>query len=172
MISKNLQDAINEQINRELSSEYQYLSMAAYFISKDLDGMGNYFHVQSQEERLHAMKLYNFLLDRNGKVVLKQINAPKTDFKDIPEVFQIAYEQEQFISKCINDLVNTAISEGDHALISFLKWYVDEQVEEESSAHKLVNRINLIKGEGHGLLMIDSELAQRRFTGPIENTNP
>ena len=85
MISKMLQDAINEQINRELSSEYQYLSMGAYMISKDLDGMGNYFHVQSQEEHLHAMKLYTFLLDRGGHVVLKKIEAPKTDFKDIPQ---------------------------------------------------------------------------------------
>ncbi len=166
MLSKKLQDAINEQINREFFSEYMYLSMAAYCHELDLDGVANYFHVQAQEEHFHSMKFYNFVIDRGGKVTLKKIDAPPVAFKSVIDIFQQTLKHEQFVSKCINDLMDLAAKENDHAVTSFLKWFVDEQVEEEASVNKTLNRLKLISGEGHGLLMIDNELASRTFNPP------
>jgi len=166
MISKKLQDAINLQINEELHSEYIYLSMAAYFHSNDLDGIANFFSVQTQEEHFHAMKLYNYLLERGGKVELKTIDGPPVDFKSHVDVFEQTLAHEQYISKSIHELMDLAIKENDHSLASFLKWYVDEQVEEEATASRLLGRMKLIDGNGQGLLMIDAELAQRTFTPP------
>lgn len=166
MISKKLQDAINLQINKELHSEYIYLSMAAYFHSNDLDGIANFFSVQTQEEHFHAMKLYNYLLERGGKVELKTIDGPPVDFKSHVDVFEQTLAHEQYISKSIHELMDLAIKENDHSLASFLKWYVDEQVEEEASASRLLGRMKLIDGNGQGLLMIDAELAQRTFSPP------
>jgi ferritin len=166
MISQKLQDAINVQINKEFYSEYLYLSMEAYSRSNDLDGVANFFNVQTQEEHAHGMLLYNFLIDRGGKVVLKQIDAPQTDFSSIIEIFEKTLEHEKFVTKSINELMDVAIRENDHAAVSFLKWFVDEQVEEEATDTKILNRLKLIKGEGHGLLMIDAELASRTYIPP------
>lgn len=166
MLSQKLQDALNDQINKELYSEYIYLSMEAYLLQNDLDGIANFFHVQTQEEHFHAMKIYNFIIDRGGKVVLKKIDAPPTEFKSVVDVFEQTLAHEQFVTKSINELMDIAIKESDHALISFLKWYVDEQVEEESTVGKMLTKLKLIGGEGHGLLMIDQELAARTFTTP------
>jgi ferritin len=153
-------------MNNEFYSEYAYLSMAAYFHSNDLDGMANFFHVQAKEEHFHGMKIYNFILSRAGKVEIKTIKAPKVDFKSAIEVFESALEHEQFVTKSINEVMDTAIKENDHAVTSFLKWYVDEQVEEEATAHKNLSRIKLIGGKGEGMLMIDQDLAARTFTEP------
>jgi ferritin len=166
MLSQKLQDALNDQINKELYSEYIYLSMEAFLLQNDLDGIANFFHVQTQEEHMHAMKIYNFIIDRGGKVALKKIDAPPTEFKSVVDVFEQTLAHEQYVTKSINELMDIAIKEGDHALISFLKWYVDEQVEEESTVGKILTRLKLIGGEGHGLLMIDQELAARTFTPP------
>ncbi len=168
MISKKLEDAINYQINKELFSEYYYLSMAAYLSSIGLSGFENFFLVQVQEERFHAMKMYNFLNERGGRVILSQIDTPKTEFESALEVFQLAYEHEQFVTKLINDLMDVAISENDHAAKSFLNWFVDEQVEEEASMEAIVNKLKLIGGKGNGLLMLDKELSTRTFTPPVK----
>lgn len=166
MISKKLQDAINSQINKELHSEYIYLSMAAYFHSNDLDGIANFFSVQTQEEHFHAMKFFDYLLERGGKVELKTIDGPPIDFKSHIDVFEQTLAHEQYITKSINELMDLAIKENDHSLTSFLKWYVDEQVEEEATASRLLSRIKIIDGSGQGLLMMDAELSQRTFTPP------
>ncbi len=168
MISQKLQDALNYQINKELFSEYYYLSMASYFNSAGLDGFENFFLIQVEEERFHAMKMYHFLNERGGRVVLSQIDMPKTDFKSPLEVFQLAYEHEQFVTKLINDLMDVAIAENDHAARSFLNWFVDEQVEEEASMEAIVNKLKLIGKEGNGLLMMNKELAARTFTPPAK----
>ena len=168
MISKKLQDAINYQINKEIFSEYYYLSMAAYLSSQGLAGFENFFLIQVQEERFHAMKMYNFLNERGGRVILSQIDSPKIEFKSPLEVFELAYEHEQFVTKLINDLMDIAISENDHAAKSFLNWFVDEQVEEEASMEGIVNKLKLIGGKGNGLLMIDKELGARTFTPPAK----
>jgi ferritin len=169
MLSQKLQDAFNAQINKELYSEYLYLSMAAYCYTLDLDGFANYFMVQTQEEHFHAMKMFNFVNERGGKIVLKQIDGPEVDFKSPVEVFSKTYEHEQFVTKSINELMDVAIKENDHAAASFLKWFIDEQVEEEATVSKILSKLKLIGGEGQGLLMLDTELAARVFTPPAAN---
>lgn len=166
MLSQKLQDAFNTQINKELYSEYLYLSMAAYCYNLDLDGFANFFMVQTQEEHFHAMKLFNFVTDCNGKVILKPIAGPEVDFKSIIEIFEKTLEHEKFITKSINELMDLAVKESDHASASLLKWFVDEQVEEEATDSKLLSKLKLINGEGHGMLMLDAELAARVFTPP------
>ena len=168
MISQKLETAINEQINKELFSEYYYLSMASYFNSVGLDGFESFFLVQVQEERFHAMKMYRFVNERGGRVILSQIDTPKTEFASSLEVFQLAYEHEQFVTKLINDLMDLAISENDHAAKSFLNWFVDEQVEEEDSMESIVSKLKLIDGKGNGLLMLNKELAARTFNPATE----
>jgi len=168
MISQKLQDAINYQINRELFSEYYYLSMASYFNSTGLSGFENFFLIQVEEERFHAMKMYNFLNERGARVNLQAIEAPKTEFKSAMEVFELAYEHEKLVSKLINDLMDLAIIENDHAAKNHFNWFVEEQVEEEASMDTILNKLKLIGGEGHGLLMLDNELAQRVFNPPAK----
>ena len=166
MLSQKLQDAFNSQINKELFSEYLYLSMASYCYSKDLDGAANFFMVQTQEEHFHAMKLFNFVTDRGGRVILKAIDEPQVEFKSVVDAFERTLEHEQFVTKSINELMDLSLKENDHAAASFLKWFVDEQVEEEATASKLLAKLKLIGGDGHGMLMIDAELAARVFTPP------
>ena len=166
MISQKLQDAFNLQINKELYSEYFYLSIAAYCYSLDLDGVANFFMVQTQEEHFHAMKMFNFITDLGGRIILKHIDEPPVEFKSVIEIFEKTLAHEQIVTKSINDLMDLALKENDHASASFLKWFVDEQVEEEATVTKLLSKLKLIKGEGHGMLMIDAELAGRVFTPP------
>lgn len=168
MISPKLEKAFNYQINRELFSEYYYLSMASYFNSTGLSGFENFFLVQVEEERFHAMKMYRFLNEKGGRVTLGEIEAPKTEFVSPLEVFQLAYDHEKLVSKLINELMDLAIAENDHAAKKHLDWFVEEQVEEEASMETILNKLKLVKGEGHGLLMMDAELAKRTFTPPTE----
>lgn len=167
MLSEKLQNAFNEQINKELYSEYLYLSMAAYCYANDLDGIANFFMVQTQEEHFHAMKIFNFINDRNGRVALKPIQGPQVEFNSIIDVFEKTLEHEKFVTASINNLMDIAIKENDHAAASFLKWFVDEQVEEEAMVNKILSKLKLIGGEGQGLLMLDAELAARTFTPPV-----
>ncbi len=167
MISKKLQDAINSQINKEFYSAYFYLAMSAYCKTKDLDGFANFFYVQYQEEIFHAMKFYNYLLDRGGDVVLAKIDMPPADFKSPLDVFEKTLEHEQIVTKSINDLLDLSIKENDHASASFLKWFVDEQVEEEATVSRLVNKMKLVGDNVGGLFIVDSELKARVFTPPV-----
>lgn len=166
MISKKLETAFNEQINKELFSEYLYLSMAAYFSSLGLEGFENFFLMQVQEERFHAMKMYHFINERGGRAVMKAIDEPETEFESPLQVFEKSYAHEQYVSKLINTLMDLAIAENDHAARSFLNWFIDEQVEEEASMEAVINKLKLIGGQGNGMLMLDKELAARTFTPP------
>jgi len=166
MISKKLIKAINEQINKELFSEYLYISMQAWFANQNLDGMAAWMDAQGKEERFHAMKFYNYLIERGGKVELKAIATPTVEFDNPLKAFKMALEHEQFITKSINELMDLAIKENDHATRSFLQWYVDEQVEEEASVDKIVNMLKMVGDNGHGIMMIDRELGQRTFSAP------
>ncbi|MBN2415314.1 ferritin [bacterium] len=168
MISKKLEEAINEQINKELYSEYLYLSMAAYFADQGLAGFENFFLVQVQEERFHAMKMYHFLNERGGRARMKQIDGPGTDFASPLAVFEKAYEHEQYVTSLINGLMDLAIKENDHASKSFLNWFIDEQVEEEASMESIVSKLKMIGGKGNGMLMLDKELAARTFVPAAE----
>ncbi|MCB5260018.1 MAG: ferritin [Candidatus Cloacimonetes bacterium] len=168
MISKKMAAAINEQINRELFSEYLYISMQAWFADQNLDGMANWMDAQGKEERFHAMKFFNYLLERGAKVKLKAIAEPTIEFDNPLKAFKMALDHERFISKSINDLMDLAIKENDHATRSFLQWYIDEQVEEEASVDRIVNMLKMVGEQGHGIMMIDRELAQRVYTPESE----
>lgn len=169
MLTKKLEKAINEQINKELYSAYFYLGMSAYFTSKDLDGFANFFYVQYQEETFHAMKMYNYVLERGGEIKLTAIAEPPQEFKSPLDVFEQTYEHEKLVTKSIHNLMDVALSENDHATVSFLKWYVDEQVEEEATVNRLVNRMRLVGDNVGGLFIMDSELKARVFTPPPTN---
>ncbi len=166
MIKETISKAINQQINREMFSEYFYLAMASFFENKGLSGFANFFKVQVEEERFHAMKFYNYLNERGGRVRLSNIEAPQDDFNSPLEVFEMALKHEEFITKSINDLMELAMNEKDFATMSLLNWFIDEQVEEEASMNTIVDQLRMINNEGHGLMMLDKELATRTFTPP------
>ncbi len=161
MISQKLQDAINEQINAELYSAYIYLSMAAYLEDQDLPGFAHWMRMQHDEEQLHAMKLFDFVLDRDGRVKLKAIGEPQTEWASSLEVFQGALAHEKKVTSLIHALYQLAVDENDYPTQSMLKWFIDEQVEEEKNASDAVAQLKMIGDFGPGLLMMDREMAAR-----------
>jgi len=158
MISKKMEEALNEQVNAELYSSYLYLSMESFFKSQNLNGFANWMRIQTQEEVLHATKIYDFINERGGRVLLKAIEALA--------VFKAVYEHEQKVTGLVNDLVDLAIKEKDHATNSFLQWFVNEQVEEESTADEIVQQLKMVENAPGGIFMFDRELGQRVFTPP------
>ena len=161
MLSPKVLEALNKQINAELFSEYLYLSMSAHFEAESFKGMAKWMRVQAGEEHNHALKIYDFVNDRDGRVTLTQIEAPKTQWQSPLNAFEDAYKHEQKISGMINDLSNLALAEKDHAAHNFLEWFVGEQVEEESVALTIVDQLKLVGDAGMGLYMIDQQLGQR-----------
>ena len=161
MISKTLQDAINDQINKEFYSSYLYLSMAAYFESKNLPGFAKWMHVQEGEERGHAMKLYQFLVDRGGRVLLKPLAVPDTDWKTSLDLFKQVAEHEAAVTASINALYALALKENDYAAQVMLHWFITEQVEEEKNAGEIVQQLELIDARGTAVLMLDHRLGKR-----------
>ena len=170
MISKKMLDAFNNQINAELYSAYLYYSMQAYFEELNLKGFANWMNVQIQEELFHVQKFTNFVNERGGRVMPQAIECPPTDWESPLAAFEATYVHEQSVSKSINNLVDIAIQENDHASKIFLDWFVTEQVEEESSVNDVVQKMKLMKDSPHGLFMIDRELAQRVFNPPVDTT--
>ncbi len=166
MIGKKMQDALNEQINAEFYSAYLYLSMAAYFESTNLPGFATWMRVQTQEELLHGMKIYDYVNERGGRVALKSIGEPQTEWESPLAAFEAAYKHEQKVTGLISGLVNLAIEEKDIAANTFLQWFVDEQVEEEESAETVVNKLKLVADASDGMKMLDDEMGQRVFTPP------
>jgi ferritin len=166
MLSEKMQEAINIQINKEIYSAYLYLSMAAYCDSINLKGFASWMTVQVQEELSHAQKLFNYLPERGGKVILQPIDGPETEWESPLALFKHVYEHEQFVTSLINGLVKLAREEEDYATESFLKWFIDEQVEEEASASEVVEKIKLAGDRGGGIFMLDKELGARVFTPP------
>jgi len=166
MIGTKMQKALNGQLNAELYSAYLYLSMAAYFESTNLPGMANWMRVQTQEEQFHAMKIYNHILERGGKVTLDAIEAPPSEWDCPLSVFKSGLKHEQKVTGLINDLVYLARDEKDNASEIFLQWFVNEQVEEEDNAGTIVGQLELIKDSPQALFMMDKDLAQRIFTPP------
>ncbi len=168
MIKGTLEKAINSQINAELYSSYLYVSMSSYFSSVNLKGFAHWMRVQVQEELVHAVKFYDYLVGRGGRVVLTAVKAPPSEWDSPLKVFENVLSHEQKVTGLINDLVNLSMSEGDHATTAFLQWFVTEQVEEEASADEIVKKLNLIKDQAGALLMVDQELGQRVFTPPAQ----
>jgi ferritin len=161
MISKKIQEALNKQINAEFYSSYFYLSMSAYFETKDLQGFAKWFRLQADEEYAHAMKIFDYVYQIGGEVVLQKIDGPKTEWNSFLEVFKDTFEHEQIVTKSINTLVDLAQNEKDHATVNFLQWFVSEQVEEEATAQQNVKKMEMIGDSKSGLFMIDNELGSR-----------
>lgn len=166
MISKKMVDAFNYQINAEMFSSYLYLSMAAFYDDLGLPGFTNWMKVQAQEEMSHAMKFFDELAERDGRVTLAAIEQPETEWESPLAAMEAVYAHEQKVTALINKLVTLARQENDYASEAFLQWFVTEQVEEESSAKAIVDQLKLIQGQPQGLFMVDRELGNRVFTPP------
>ena len=168
MISPKMEEALNEQINREMYSAYLYMSMSSYCNSTGLKGFANWFMVQYHEEMVHAMKLYEYILRQSGRVRLKAIQEPPADFESPLDMFNKTLDHERFITQSINERMDLAVSEKDHATQIFLQWYVNEQVEEEQNDNDIITQLKLIGDNPQGLMMLDRELAARLTTVPTD----
>jgi ferritin len=166
MLSENMQKALNEHMNFELYSSYVYLSMAAWCESKDLPGFANWFKVQVKEELLHVDKFYNYIIDRDGRVLLTGIKAPEPNWESPLASFQNALDHEREVTRRIGVLVDVSLKESDHSTHNFLQWFVTEQVEEEANVKAVVQQLKLVGDSGHSLFLVDRELAQRVFVMP------
>lgn len=161
MIKKAIEDAINEQIKSEFASAYVYLSMAAYCESANLPGFAHWMQMQSREETAHAMKMFDYLNDRGGRVILQALEQPPTEFKSPLDMMEQALNHEKSVSGMINQLYALAVKENDYATQGHLQWFVMEQVEEEKTAGVVVERLKLVGNHVPGLLMLDRELGAR-----------
>jgi ferritin len=161
MISKSMQDAVNEQINKEFYSAYLYLSMAADFERKNLPGFAHWMYIQADEERGHAMKLFEHLVDRGADISLKAIAAPTGDWKTSLDVFKQIQEHEAAVTASINSLYELALKEKDYPCQVVLQWFINEQVEEEKNAGQIVQQLELIEARGTAVLMLDHQLGKR-----------
>lgn len=168
MLSEKLAKELNDQIKHEFYSAYYYLSMAAYFDDQTLDGFSNFFRVQAEEEQFHAMKFYNFINEKGGRVLLQGIGQPPHEFDSIADVFSKALEHERFVTKRIYTLMDLAKEEKEHATISMLQWFVDEQVEEEDTMETYLKQVERLGEKGSGIFMLDKELSARTFTPPTD----
>ncbi|HEX2989724.1 MAG TPA: ferritin [Anaerolineales bacterium] len=168
MIGKAMQEAMNEQINKEFFSSYLYLSMAAYFEDKNLTGFAHWMRLQADEEREHAMKFYNYILDAGGRVYLKAIDAPETDWKSNLQVAEQVAEHEAKVTASIHELYALALEEKDYAAQVMLHWFISEQVEEEKNAVELVAKLRMIEERGTAVLMLDHRLSKRNGEGEGE----
>jgi len=166
MLKKKMMKALNEQINAEMYSSYLYLSMESYFQSVSLAGFAAWMRGQVQEELMHSMKFYDFVNERGGRVTLDTIQKPETSWKSPLVAFEHILRHEQMVTELINDLVDLAIREKDHATNIFLQWFVTEQVEEEASVGEIVDKLKLIKDNSSGLFLLDAEMSKRVFTLP------
>lgn len=165
MLRDSLESALNEQINAELYSEYLYLSMAAYYEDAGLPGFASWMRAQADEEHAHAMRIYDYVVERDGRVTLDTIDGPPREWAGPTAAFEAAYEHEVEISGMIDDLVALAREQNDNATENMLQWFVAEQVEEEATAQAILDKLGLVGDDGPGLMMVDQELGQRGGAG-------
>lgn len=162
MLDQDMQDAINTQIRNEYYSSYLYLSMSAYCESRNFPGFASWLRRQSEEELVHAMKLFDYMLDRGGRVALESIDRPPSEFGTLLEVFEELFEHEREVTGMINSLYDLALSQNDHATAVALHWFIEEQVEEEKSAEEVVEKLKLAADNGAALMILDAELGSRQ----------
>ena len=167
MFTEIMQKAMNDQIHHELESAYVYLSMAAYFTAENYPGFSHWMKMQFDEEMIHAFKFYDYIHSRGAKVSLQAIKQPQVEFASPLDAFETALQHEQKITSDIDRLYTLALEENDYPSLSFLQWFIDEQVEEEEHVGGVVEDIKRVSGSEQGLLMLDRELSQR--TAPVEN---
>ncbi len=166
MVSQKLIKGLNDQFNYELLSAHYYLAMAAYCSEQDLDGFATFFKVQAEEERFHAMKFYDYVTEVDGRILITDIKNMQNNFTNMVNVFKSALEHEQSVTKRVYDLMDLAQAEREHATISFLSWFVGEQVEEEANMKAIIKRLERLGNDNHGLFMLDKELGARVFVPP------
>jgi ferritin len=157
-----VREALNSQLNAELHAAYTYLSMSAHFQAADLPGFSAWMRAQAQEELGHAMRIYDFLNDRNVRIELREVAAPPAAWDTPLEVFEGALKHEQRVTSMIHDIVDLSLEVRDHATNTFLQWFVTEQVEEEATAEGIVGQLKLIGNDGNGLFLLDRELGGRQ----------
>lgn len=167
MISERLFEKLNSQINFEYHSANIYQAMAAFCDSQDLKGMSNFFQVQVEEERFHASRYYTYINDMQGRVFIDGMPKPQNEFDSILAVFKAALEHEKIVTSRIYELMDIATDEREHATISFLKWFIDEQVEEENTLISIIKKLERIQSDVNALYVLDAELATRVFTPPV-----
>ena len=168
-IASKMEEAINKQVNAELYSAYLYLGMSASCTEMNLKGVANWLYVQAQEEMTHAMKFHRFVMERSRHTKFPAIESVPSDWKSPLQMFVVAYEHEQKVSGMINNIMDIALTERDHASASMLRWFIDEQVEEEANASEIAEKLKLIGDSKDGLLMLDKELSVRVF---VDRTLP
>ena len=163
MITEKIATLVNEQIAKEQFAAQYYLSMSAWFSAKDLDGIANYFRIQSKEELMHADKMFEYLNDVGAEIIIGEIPKPPHEFANAIDIFEKALEHEKLVTKSIFNIVKNANEESDFATVSFMQWFINEQVEEEASASQLVTKIKMVTDNPSALYLFDQELAQRVF---------
>jgi ferritin len=161
VISKTIQDAINDQIKAEFYSSYLYLSMAAYCESINFKGFAKWFRKQAEEEKGHAYRFYNYIIDRGGRVILQGLDTPPADFKSIMDIYQKSLDHEREVTRRINRIYEMAVNEKDFATQEHLNWFVKEQVEEEASVTEILEQVRLVEGKPGSLLYIDRHAGKR-----------
>ena len=171
MLVPEVENALNKQLNAEIFSSYLYVSMAAQCKADDLDGCAAWLEAQAQEEMTHAAKFYNYIIQRGGRVKLAGIDAPQVEWDSTLAVFEDTLTHEQKVSAMINDLMDVAIAQKDHATQIFLQWFVTEQVEEEESVSMVLGKIKRVKDSAQGMYLLDQELGQRQ-PAPLPGTTP
>lgn len=167
MISQRMNDALNAQLKHEMYSSNLYLSMVAYFEEQGLTGFANWMRIQVQEENAHAMGMFDYIVARDGKVVVDAIDKPPFEWSSALECFEDVYKHEQLVTSLINDLTGVAEEEKDRAAMSFLQWYIKEQVEEEANCSQICARLRLVGSDCNALLLLDQELGARTYTAPV-----
>lgn len=167
MINAKLEEAFNDQINKELYSEYLYLAMKVYFQEQNLQGFVNWFNVQVQEEHAHAMGMFDYLNERGGKIDLRAIDKPVVEGKNPVEIFEQVLKHEEYVTACINKVADVAEEVKDRAALNLLNWYLKEQVEEEATASGVLATLKLIGDDKNALLQLDKDLAARTFVAPV-----
>ena len=167
MINEKLQNAFNDQINKELYSEYLYLAMKTYFLEQNLMGFVNWFDCQVQEEHAHALGMYDYLNERGGTIELMAIDKPVVEGKTPLEIFEQVLKHEEYVTSRINALYDVAEETRDRAAMQFLDWYLKEQVEEEASVGGVLATLKLIGDDKKALLLLDKDLATRTFVAPV-----
>jgi ferritin len=167
MISERLFNELNKQMNYEFYSSHVYLALAGYCASQDLDGFTNFFTVQAEEEKFHAVKFFNFIKEMDGRIIFEGIQEPRNEYDSILEAFNVTLEHEKSVTDRIYNLMDIATEEREHATISFLKWFIDEQVEEMSTVSAIIKKLQRIENDPHALYTLDAELATRTFVPPV-----
>ena len=167
-ISKSVEKILNQQINAEFWSAYFYLSMSNYFNANGMPGFANWMKIQFEEETFHAMKMLDYVNERGGRVILEPIAEVPAEWDGVLNVFEETLKHEEKVTALINECVNVAIDEKDHASVNFLQWFVEEQVEEEATVSEIIDQLKMFNCQGNGLYLMDKEFKTRAFTAPAE----